>query len=126
MARVRKLLVLIEQKALGKVSLIDNKVSDRQRMRTLAYNGDDTAGVPKAREEILLKGIGKAVEKVLGLALYFQGQDDLRVRLETGTVATVDDIVEVEGTENAIDGKEEIPETQIRRMSMVEVGVFLK
>lgn len=125
-SRVRKLLALVDQRARGEALLIENKASDRETIRGLAYDEDDSSVAQRAREEVLLKGTGKAVEKVLGLALYFQGQEDLRVRLGTGTVSTVDDIVELEGAEDVMDGKEEVPETQIRRMSMVEVGIRLK
>ena len=103
-----------------------------------------------------MKATNKAIENVLGLALFFQGQEDCRVRLKTGSVGVVDDIVEVEkpkvkgktaGTlqelgdaekteerpaeaEEDVDSdeqeEEELPETQVRRVSMVEVGISLR
>ena len=143
--RVRKLLSLIDKRSMGKVDLINGKGKDKQKLRAIAKQ-------EKKPEEVLLKATSRAIEKVLGLALFFQGQEDCRVRLRTGSVGVVDDIVEVErpGAEGKIDedpedgmdrdGKEggvpldqeeeeeeqELPETQIRMTSMVEVGISLR
>ena len=116
----------------GKVDLINGEGSDREKLKALA--GGEKKKEP---EGVLLKGTNRAIAKVMDLAVYFQGQEDLRVRIRTGTVAVVDDIVEaddgdgkgvgdgVEEEEEQKDG-EEVPETQIRRMAMLEVGVNLK
>ena len=148
--RVRKLLSLIDKRAMGKINLVNSKGTDKQKLRALAKQEE----VP---EEVLLKATGKAVEKVLGLGLYFQGQDDIRVRLRTGSAGAVDDIVEKEipvvaekkskrkgdeaGAEESCDrGEKEVrmvdggqvqeevdlPETQIRKISVVEVGLSLR
>ena len=148
--RVRKLLSLIDKRAMGKTNLINSKGSDKQKLRALTNE-------EKEPEEVLLKATGRAVEKVLGLGLYFQGQDDIRVRLRTGSAGAVDDIVEKEvpivanknskrkgdeaGAEESFDrGEKEVrmvddgevqaevdlPETQIRKTSVVEVGLSLR
>ena len=81
----------------------------------------------KEPEAVVLKGTNRAIEKVLGLGLYFQRQDDCMVRLRTGSVGVVDDIVqdEEEGREEEEDG-EELPESRVRKVSVVEVAVTLK
>lgn len=111
----------------------------------------------KEPEEVILKATNRAIEKALGLGVFFQGQDDVRVRLRTGSVGAVDDIVvddkrttgkrkkgspgrnKGEG-ENAEEGHDKvgeementeaddvvIPETQIRKVSILEVGISLK
>ena len=73
-------------------------------------------------EEVILKGTGRAVEKVLALGLFFQGQTDCRVRVGTGSVGAVDDLVE-KGDDGDGEGEEE---TRVRRVSVVEVGVYLR
>ena len=122
---------------MGKVDLLDKRLNEKQRLKAIGKQDKEV-------EEILLKATGKAIEKVLGLALFFQGQDDLIVRLRTGSVGAVDDIVEVEQPkvsskktsagalqdqgEGAIDMNEDVdlPETQVRKTSMVEVGISLR
>ena len=119
---------------MGNVDLVNSKSSDKQRLKAITRQEKDP-------EEVLLKATSKAIEKVLGLALYFQGQDDCRVRLRTGSVGVVDDIVEVEKPKmrrreggvgdqemDVCEGEEgeELPETQIRKMSVVEVGISLR
>ncbi|KAK3697151.1 hypothetical protein LTR37_017647 [Vermiconidia calcicola] len=48
-------------------------------------------------EEVLLKGTGKAVQKVLELGLWFQERGDVYiVKLKTGSVGAIDDIALVE------------------------------
>lgn len=117
---------------MGKVDLVDGQGSDRQKLKTL---GDKAASVKaKAPEAVILKATNRAIENLLGLALFFQGQADCQVRLRTGSVGVVDDIVEAPETGDrhlAEDGEEikedeDLPETQIRKISMVEVAVSMK
>jgi len=88
---------------------------------------------------VALKGTGKAIERVLGLAVFLQGEEDLRVRVRTGTVGVVDDVVVREGRGRGV-GREgggeeggvqheegqEFPESWVRKASMVEVVVSLR
>lgn len=118
---------------------------------------------------MVLKATGKAISKALGLALFFQGQKDCRVRIRTGSVGVIDDIVEAEevglaqtenntsstttasgdgggdsdgrigtgdevgasagmdaeGRDGEGDGDEELEETRIRKVSVLEVGISL-
>ena len=47
----------------------------------------------EANEEVVLKGTGKAINKVLELALWFQQREDTyKVQLRTGSVSAIDDI----------------------------------
>ncbi|MCJ1393587.1 hypothetical protein MMC18_006462 [Xylographa bjoerkii] len=149
--RVRKLLAQIDKRAMGKVDLLSGQGSDRQRLSQLGKQDKDS-------EEVTLKATNKAIERALGLALFFQGQEDCRVRLKTGSVGVIDDIVvdeklregrtggkslegkEKDGNEDAVmdDGRigrsdeprtaddEELPETQIRKVSVIEIGVSLR
>jgi ribonuclease P/MRP protein subunit POP7 len=62
-------------------------------------------GVKKGREkggekeEVVVKGTGKAIQKVVSVAAWFQDEGNgrgVRVRLRTGSVGAVDDVVPVE------------------------------
>ena len=48
-------------------------------------------------EEVLLKGTGKAIQKVMELGLWFQQREEYVVRLRTGSVGAIDDIFIHEG-----------------------------
>ena len=129
MKRVRKLLDEIDKRSMGKISLVDGKGSDKQKLKKLGERNNGSKG--KQLEEVVLKATSRAIENVLGLALYFQGQDDCRVRLRTGTVGVVDDIVESKisrgpETEEGEDEEEELPESRVRKASFVEVAITLR
>ena len=123
--RVRKLLDQVDKRAVGDLNLLNTKGSDRQKLQALNQKIVDAKC--KASEEVVLKATGRAIERVLGLGLYFQGQPDYMVRLRTGSVGVVDDIVEREVPEQKDGGEEEeLPESRIRKASVVEVAVTLK
>lgn len=89
-----------------------------------------------AGEEVLVKGTGKAIEKVMSIAGFFQENaitEGIKVRLTTGSVWAIDDISvshdEVpEGEQMDVDGKDEedIPETRVRQVSVLEVRIGLR
>ena len=111
---------------MGKIDLVNDKGSDKQKLRKLGERNNASTG--KETEEVVLKATGRAIQNVLGLALFFQGQDDCRVQLRTGTVGVVDDIVESgmpRGSENeeGEDEEEELPESRVRKASFVEVSI---
>lgn len=153
------MLDLIDKRAVGKVDLGDG----RKGKETLQALGEVDQASGKEPEEVILKATNRAIEKALGLGVFFQGQGDVRVRLRTGSVGAVDDIVieekrtarkgkkgspgrkSEEGAtagagENAEDGNDEVneemgkveaddavlPETQIRKVSVLELGISLK
>jgi ribonuclease P/MRP protein subunit POP7 len=98
------------------------------------------------KEEVVVKGTGKAISKVVSVAAWFQDEGNgkgVRVRLRTGSVGAVDDVVPVEkkvkklkegkgdeaeggGAEDGDGEEEEDPETQVRRVSCLEVGISLR
>ena len=71
----------------------------------------------------MLKATGRAIERALGMALYLQGQPDCAVRIKTGTVGVVDDVIE--DAEQKRERSEELPESRIRKTSVVEVAITL-
>ncbi|KAL9021370.1 MAG: hypothetical protein Q9180_008610 [Flavoplaca navasiana] len=157
--RVRKLLELIDKRTVGQVELGDGRKGEK----TLRSLEEDSQASGKEPEEVILKATNRAIEKALGLGVFFQGQGDVRVRLRTGSVGAVDDIVVDEnktqrkqtkgkskkekgqGHMADADGNAEehyddvnekmknieaddvdLPETQIRKLSVLEIGISLK
>lgn len=98
---------------MGKVDLLAAG-NDREKIKKTG-KGRDGGG-----EEVLVKATGKAIEKALQVALFFQGQDDCVVRLRTGSVSAIDDVVAKEGE------GEDLPEARVRQTSMLEVGISLR
>jgi len=88
-------------------------------------------------EEIVVKGTGRAIEKVMGIAGFFQDnavKEGVRVRLGTGSVWAIDDVSELnevgeeDGEKDMDIGKEqeEVPETRVRQVSVLEVKIGLR
>lgn len=86
-------------------------------------------------EEVLVKGTGKVIEKVLRIACYWLGQEGVKVVVRTGSLGAVDDVVEkdVEKKERNVDdmdvdgeGKGAVEESRVRMVSYVEVGIRLR
>lgn len=127
--RVRKLLALIQKRTVTNVDLIEGKGSDKQKLKSLAKA--NTAAKEKQPEAVLLKATNRAIDKALSVALFLQEQDDLIVRLKTGTVAVVDDLVPGAGLDNRLEADEKMqdeeePESRVRHLSVLEVAVTMK
>jgi ribonuclease P/MRP protein subunit POP7 len=88
------------------------------------------------KDEVLVKGTGKAIEKVLALAGWFQdrgAEEGVRIRLETGSWWAVDDVEIEEATNDDTmdvdrevqDSKqdEEIPDSRTRGLSVLTARV---
>lgn len=71
-------------------------------------------------EEVCIKGAGKAIDKVMNLALWLQNQEIYKVRICTGSVGAVDDVEDTEQVEDS--GSR----AQIRMVSTLEVFVSYK
>jgi ribonuclease P/MRP protein subunit POP7 len=78
------------------------------------------AGDAGAGEEVLLKGTGKAVQRVLELGLWFQQREErFVVRLRTGSVGAVDD---VEVMEDAVPDDQDVAIEEIENDEDEEGG----
>ncbi len=121
MKRVRKLLSHIEDRAAEPISLSESRNSHSvlKAVELGIQNRAGKGGKEKGPrdEEVVLKGSGKAIEKVLRLVLYWQGQEDVVVTVRTRSVGAVDDVIE-EGVETG--------ESRVRRVSCLEVGIRLR
>lgn len=92
--RVQKLLRQAEKRATAPVNIANGKVRDRQRLGELARSGEQLC-----REEVYVKATGRAMEKALSVGRWFEEGDrvgEYTVRVKTGSVLVVDDVVEDE------------------------------
>ncbi|TDZ19864.1 Ribonucleases P/MRP protein subunit POP7 [Colletotrichum orbiculare MAFF 240422] len=87
-----------------------------QRVDMLHRDGGTRGGDGEA----IVLGTGKAIEKVLSVAAWFEAQRDCEVEVRTRTVGTVDDVV-VEGEEDGFGN-----DSRVRRVSCLEVTVRLR
>lgn len=127
---MRKNLSAIEARAAGPINLHHPSKDVLQQVHDgvkAARKGKRDAGA----EEVILKGTGKAIEKVLALAAWFQdeAQDHIGVKvvLRTSSVGAIDDVVP--SGEGSVEGGEdnaEADETRVRRVSCLEVGISLR
>lgn len=110
--RVRKQL----DQGLRKSSAAPKNASLQSRVDALERGLASDSGAPQVAVTVV--GAGRAVDKTLQVAGWFQQQGDCEVEVRTSTVGTVDDVVDEE--EEAED------ESRVRRMSCLEVVVKLK
>lgn len=107
--RVRGYLKEIDSRSMGTIDLSNPSLTDRELVASAGKGRDGQ------QEEVIVKATGRAIEKALNIALYFQKQDDCKAVLRTGEVGAVDDI-EVDGEESA----------RVRKASVLEVGITLR
>ena len=88
--RVQKLLRQAEKRATANISLEDSRKTEQQKLAELAK-------VVEKREEVFVKATGRAIEKALNVGKWFEEKEaEYTVRVETGSVLVVDDVVEDE------------------------------
>ncbi|PMD15112.1 hypothetical protein NA56DRAFT_664244 [Hyaloscypha hepaticicola] len=130
--RVRTYLSQIESRAAGKITLSSAHKNHHAHIKTAIQKGVEKArggggedggngkGGKRGRgggEEVVLKATGKAIERLLQVALFFEEEEGVKVEIRTGSVGAVDDVVEKDGGETG--------ESRVRRASCLEVGVRL-
>lgn len=102
---------------------------------------DGNAESANGRKEVVVLGTGRAIEKTLNVAAWFQRQPDCKVNLRTRSVAAVDDVVlgtgdeeskeldpdEADGEmEEGGDGADVEDYARVRKISCLEVAVWLR
>ncbi|KAK8927157.1 Ribonucleases P/MRP protein subunit POP7 [Metarhizium anisopliae] len=111
--RIRKLLT----KSLRNTAAAPKNASTHARVEAL-QRSTNTAHGNASPLLVTVLGTGKAIEKTLSLASWFEQQGDCDVRLRTKTVGTVDDVIVEEGEGDGL--------SRIRRVSCLEVVITLK
>lgn len=88
--RVQKLLRQAEKRATANVKLDDARKTEKQIQAELVKAAEE-------REEVFVKATGKAIEKALNVGKWFEEKEaEYAVRVNTGSVLVVDDVVEDE------------------------------
>jgi ribonuclease P/MRP protein subunit POP7 len=99
--RVQKLLRQAEKRATAKISLEDTRKTEKQKLAELAKSDEQ-------REEVFVKATGRAIEKVLNVGKWFEEKEsEYTVRVNTGSVLVVDDVVEDEERKEKLALKEQ-------------------
>lgn len=95
--RVQKLLRQVERRALDGSGVTDPRASERERLARLEKGQESIGGA--GREEVFVKATGRAMEKALSVGRWFEAEEragEFAVRVKTGCVLVVDDVVEDE------------------------------
>ncbi|PGH09884.1 hypothetical protein AJ79_05611 [Helicocarpus griseus UAMH5409] len=88
--RVQKLLKQAERRASAKID-ISEKISEKQKLAKFAESTEELK-----KEEVFIKATGRAIEKAMSIGKWFEEKEDYAIRVNTGAVMVVDDIVEDE------------------------------
>jgi ribonuclease P/MRP protein subunit POP7 len=86
----------------------------------------DGAGGRRGEEAVVVRGAGRAVDKVLRLAAWFDGragEEGVAVRLATGSVAAIDDIAAPPPPVEGGEAGEPLPESRVRQVSVLEARI---
>lgn len=112
--RARKQLNTSAQAAVAapKNASVHSRVEHLKRQVNNAGEADADKAVVK------LMGTGKAVERTLAVAGWFEQEGDCCVEVRTRTVATVDDVVVEDGDVE--------DQSRLRKLSCLEVSITLK
>ncbi|KAI0848520.1 Rpp20 subunit of nuclear RNase MRP and P-domain-containing protein [Daldinia vernicosa] len=103
----------------NKNASLDERIRAIQR-QSASKNSGSGIGLEDAGEVVVL-GTGRAIQKVVEVAMFFQKQQDCIVQLKTGSVGAVDDVV-LEGEEEwGGEGQE-----RTRMMSSLEASIRLR
>lgn len=124
--RVRKLLALADKRAVQ--SKTSHIAKDDPRRVDKVAKAVAAGSRGEEEEEVWVKATGKSIQKALQLAVFFQQQEDLKVRLRSGSLWAVDDIVpgDDSGDVGGEEEEDELPETRMRQTSLLEVAVSLR
>ncbi|KAI5467837.1 Rpp20 subunit of nuclear RNase MRP and P-domain-containing protein [Mariannaea sp. PMI_226] len=109
--RVRKQL----DASLQRVGAAPKNASVHSRVEALKRAGGETRGEGSV---VAVMGTGKAIEKTLAVASWFEQQGDCLVEVRTGTAATIDDVV--------VEDADVEDESRLRKLSYLEVSIKLK
>ncbi|KAH7037174.1 Rpp20 subunit of nuclear RNase MRP and P-domain-containing protein [Microdochium trichocladiopsis] len=127
-ARVRKQLDKNLRQASSSTSVFANRLASRkhasldERVRAIQRHAGDSGIGVESSGEVLVLGTGRAIEKVVVVAGFFQKQKDCVVRLRTTTIGAIDDVVaEGDEEEEGFQG-----DTRLRMLSALEVSIKLK
>ncbi|OJD15010.1 hypothetical protein AJ78_04695 [Emergomyces pasteurianus Ep9510] len=116
--RVQKLLKHAERRATSKVDLSE-KVGEKEKLAKLTESTEELK-----KEEVFIKATGRAIEKAMSIGKWFAAKEEYAIKVNTGTVMVVDDIVEDERLKRKQEkkGKNAVPDTCKEMPCEVEVN----
>jgi ribonuclease P/MRP protein subunit POP7 len=138
---------IVEREIAGEAAKKSNHGNGSNSNSNSSSNSNGNTGTlerGKDGEQVLLKATGRAIPRALEIALYFQAEPDCRVRIDMGSVTAIDDVQvhvpsmdktteedsgedEKEKEQEEEDEQEDdVPETRLRMLSSVTVGIGLK
>ncbi|KAM5358737.1 hypothetical protein ACJZ2D_015021 [Fusarium nematophilum] len=93
--------------------------SVHERVRALERTAAAGGGAGGDGAIVTVMGTGRAIEKTLAVAGWFEQEGDCEVEVRTSTVATVDDVV--------VDGDGDVEdESRLRKLNCLEVSIKFK
>ncbi|ODH30332.1 hypothetical protein ACO22_03607 [Paracoccidioides brasiliensis] len=98
--RVQKLLKQAERRATSKIDL-SSKASEKQKLASFTESTEELK-----KEEVFIKATGRAIEKAVSIGKWFEGKEEYAIRVNTGAVMVVDDIVEDESLKRNHESRE--------------------
>lgn len=132
--RAEKLLHLSDKRLVQSATQLSKDARNKKRRWDRREDEDEIVGIAKEvekkkkkglgleREEVVLKGTGKAIGKVMELGLWFQQRDaEYHVRLNTGSVCAVEDVQYEEEAEKHASAGAEVTEDVAQAASLYEI-----
>ena len=87
--RVQKLLRQAEKRSTANVDLSNSKVSEKEKLERV-FHAHETL----RKEAVYIRATGRAIDRAMSIGKWFQDKDEeYEIRVETGSVLVVDDIV---------------------------------
>lgn len=100
--RVQKLLRQVEKRAIASLDLSSKRKTEKEKLAQLAQ-GHERLRKGKGEEEVFIKASGRAIEKALSVGKWFETKEtEYVVRVKTGTVLVVDDVIEDEAARQRV------------------------
>lgn len=133
--RAEKLLHLSDKRLVQSATQLSKDARNKKRRWERREDEDEIVGIAKEvenkkkkkglgseREEVVLKGTGKAIGKVMELGLWFQQRDaEYHVRLKTGSVFAVEDVQYEEEAEKHASAGAQVTEDVVQAASSYEI-----
>lgn len=100
--RVQKLLRQVERRAIASLDLSSKRKTEKEKLAQLVQ-GHERLRKGKGEEEVFIKATGRAIEKALSVGKWFETKEtEYVVRVNTGTVLVVDDVIEDEAARQRV------------------------
>ncbi|KAK5679618.1 hypothetical protein LTS10_008440 [Elasticomyces elasticus] len=107
-----------EDEVLGIAKQVEKAKAKKRRGGGEEEDDKDAAG-----EAVLIKGTGRAIEKALEMASWFQQKPEYLVVLKTGSLGAIDDVEVEEDDKEGLEGLEEVDDRNVEDISMADASM---